>query len=157
MASVTCVLMGVAEVKLPLRRLPHEVRVHIANVSHWAVLHSGHTDDDDTSELLIQRRKCIGEVDNFYALREVVVKVEDGECQVLQGAEVVLKHRTSDVIIATPVEESPLRVVYISRSDSFGRAAVVLQMRTTREVNQLMAFFPGILPCKLPTASPQHR
>ncbi|XP_053627586.1 uncharacterized protein [Cherax quadricarinatus] len=156
MGSVTCVLLGVAEVKLPLRRLPQEVRTEIAYVSHWAVLHSGHTNEEDKQELLIRRQKFIGEVDNFYALREVVVKVIGEQCQILQGSEVVLKHRTSDVIIATPVEGSPLRVVYISRSDSFGRAAVVLQMKTGSEVEQILALFSTAVPSKLSPLTQQN-
>ncbi|KAG7166037.1 uncharacterized protein LOC121870027 [Homarus americanus] len=148
MTSVSGVLLGVAEVKLPLRRLPQELRSRIANVSHWAVVHGDYLDEDNKG-LLEERQQYIGEVDNFYALREVEVKVEEPECRVIEGTEVVLKHRTSDVIIITPVEESPTRVVYISRSDSFGRAAVVLQMKSQQDVNQLLALFPAAVPDSL--------
>lgn len=160
MSSVTCVLLGVAEVKIPLRRLPQEVHAKIAQVSHWAVVYSDihKTPEKETDKELAEGRdKFIGEVDNFYALQEVVVKVEEDQCQVLQGKNVVLNHRISDVIIAMALEEYVRRVVYISRSNSFGRAAVVLQMNTQQEVDDLLALFPHAMSDALDSSPRQQR
>lgn len=177
MASVTCVLMGVAEVKVPLQRLPREVRIKVANASHWAVLYSDRSDSDkpnkdgkgdneeakqnnieenkdtknrhteeskegrkDNVDLSRDSEKFIGEVDNFYGLREVEVRCEDNQCQITHGVDTVLQHRTRDVIVVMAVKQ--LRVVYVTRCSSYSRAAVVLQMKTTQDMHQLLGLFP---------------
>ncbi|XP_069997142.1 uncharacterized protein [Penaeus vannamei] len=142
MCSVTGVLLGVAEVKLPLRRLPQEMRTHVAVVSHAAVLHDETASKkENQDEFLEERERFIGVVDGFYALQEVSVEVADGRCEVKRGQDVVLKHRLCDVIIATTIPEYSQRVVYITRDDSFGRAAVVLQMMSLKHVEKLLEFF----------------
>ncbi|XP_045113241.1 uncharacterized protein LOC123505673 [Portunus trituberculatus] len=142
MASVTCVLLGVAEVKVPVKRLPQESLVQVANVAGWAVMHEGHEITQKT-EMSEDRENFIGEVDNYYALREVEVKVDDEEkeCHIVHGDKIILQHRTRDVVIVAPSKEY-LRVVYISKSDSFGRVAVVLQMKSKETMEQLFALFP---------------
>ncbi|KAK3890059.1 hypothetical protein Pcinc_005974 [Petrolisthes cinctipes] len=180
MASVTCVLMGVAEVKVPLQRLPREVRIQVANASHWAVLYCDRNDGDkpkdgisrsDSEEpkqnshepkdiknkhsisndesnkdyrkdidLSRESEKFIGEVDNFYGLREVEVRCEENQCQITHGDDTVMQHRTRDVIVAMSVKQ--LRVVYVTRCSSYSRAAVVLQMRTQQDIQQLLSLFP---------------
>lgn len=142
MTSVPCVLLGVAEVKVPVKRLPQETLVQVAKVAGWAVMHEGHETTQKT-EFSEDRENFIGEVDNYYALREVEVKVDDEEkeCHIVHGDKIILQHRTRDVVIVAPSKEY-LRVVYISKSDSFGRVAVVLQMKSKETMEQLFALFP---------------
>lgn len=142
MTSVPCVLLGVAEVKVPVKRLPQETLVQVAKVAGWAVMHEGHETTQKT-EYSEDRENFIGEVDNYYALREVEVKVDDEEkeCHIVHGDKIILQHRTRDVVIVAPSKEY-LRVVYISKSDSFGRVAVVLQMKSKETMEQLFALFP---------------
>lgn len=150
MCSVIGVLLGVAEVKLPLRRLPQEMRTRVAVVSHDAVLHDETaTKKEAQEEFLEERERFIGVVDGFYALQEVSVEVTDGRCEVKRGQDVVLKHRVCDVIVATTIPEHSQRVVYITRDDSFGRAAVVLQMMSPKHVEKLLAFFSELVVARL--------
>ena len=142
MATVPCVLLGVAEVKVPVKRLPHETLIRVAEVAGWAVIHEG-LDTTQKTEYSGDCETFIGEVDNYYALREVEVKVdEEGkECHIVHGEKTILQHRTRDVSIVTPSKEY-LRIVYISKSNSYGRVAVVLQMISKESMNQLFALFP---------------
>lgn len=141
MAVVPCVLLGVAEVKVPVKRLPQETLIRVAEVASWAVVHEDH-EIVPKPEFSEDRENFIGEVDDYYALREVEVRVdEEAECHIVHGEKTILQHRKRDVAMVTPAKEN-LRVVYISRSDSFGRVAVVLQMKSKETMDQLFALFP---------------
>ncbi|XP_066971670.1 uncharacterized protein [Macrobrachium rosenbergii] len=155
MTSVTCVLLGVAEVKLPLRRLPPNKRVRVANIAHRAVL-APEPAPGEVSDELEEQRQAIGVIDAYYALDEVTVQIESDLCEVKRGQDVVVMHKVRDVIIITPIKDIPTRVVYISRNDSFGRAAVVLQMRSSGEVEKLLSFFPEAVPATVGPTLPSN-
>lgn len=158
MAAVKCVLLGVAEVKLPIRRLPQETLTKVAQQAYWTVLHEGnesHEGEETTQkkDLLDPCESFIGEVDKYYSLREVEVKVneEGDECRVIHGDNIILQHGTKDVATLVPLKDF-YRVVYISKSDSFGRAAVVLDLKSEESRQELFALFPNAL---RPNHSPQ--
>ncbi|KAG0714969.1 Puratrophin-1 [Chionoecetes opilio] len=143
MAAVSCVLLGVAEVKVPVKRLPQEMLAWVAEVAGWAVMHKG-LETAKATKISGDRENFIGEVDDYYALREVEVKVDEEQkiCHIIHCGKVILQHRTWDVAVVAPTKEY-LRVVYISKSDSFARVAVVLQMKSKESMEQLFALFPA--------------
>lgn len=143
MAAVQCVLLGVAEVKVPIKRLPQETLTRVAEVAYWTLLHEdqGSVHVEDFSK---DRETFIGEVDNYYSLREVEVRVNEEmeECQIVHSNNIILQHNTKDVATLVPLKEF-FRAVYISKSDSFGRTAVVLDLKSEEARQQLFALFPN--------------
>lgn len=143
-AAVRCVLLGVAEVKVPIRRLPQETLDRVAEVAYWTVLHEGHEGQEAArkEDFVNDREFFIGEVDKYYALREVDVKVneERDECRIVHGDSIILQHDTKDVATVVSLKDF-FRVAYISKSDSFGRTAVVLDLKSEESRQQLFALF----------------
>lgn len=155
MAAVQCVLLGVAEVKVPIKRLPQEMLTKVAEVAYWTVLHEGQ-EVSPKKDCPVDRESFIGEVDKYYSLREVEVRVneEKEECQIVHSDNVILQHNTKDVATVIPLKDF-FRVVYISKSDSFGRTAVVLDLKSEEARQQLFALFPNA--ARPPQPSPSSR
>ncbi|CAL4063011.1 unnamed protein product, partial [Meganyctiphanes norvegica] len=88
----------------------------------------------------------IGVVDSFYAMQEVELKTQSGHCQIKSKDTVVLNHRVNDVIICLPIGDKKNQVLYVTRSESYGRAAVLLQMVNDGLANQLINIFFHAVP-----------
>lgn len=156
MTAVQCVLLGVAEVKAPIKRLPQEMLTQVAKAAYWTIVHEGHVgqESQETSQknVLNPCESFIGEVDKYYSLREVEVKVnEERECCIVHGDSIILQHNTKDVITMVSLKDF-FRVVYISKSDSFGRTAVVLDLMSEESRQELFSLFPN---ASLHTHTPQ--
>ncbi|KAK7070535.1 hypothetical protein SK128_008563 [Halocaridina rubra] len=158
MSIVSGILLGVAEIKSPLRRLPQNDLVHIANLAYQVIFDNSlkdqsehsleNTNDDQLEQSEKQRdelRNAIGALDYYYAMQEVDIHLQEGLCEVKRHEDVVLRHRVADVIIITSVEGIPHRIIYMCRNDSFGRAAMVLQMHSVEDVEKLKVIFPMAL------------
>lgn len=133
-AHHNAVLLGLAEVKVPLKKLTQEERSKMVHISYRQLLEIEKADSHSDEK----RLKCIGVVDSFYALQEVDFVIAKGACCLLRKTEVILQYDLKDVIIALPASDCASRVIVVGQTQSFGRTALVLQMQSREEVESLV-------------------
>lgn len=129
------VLLGVAEVKLPLRRLPEEQQVKVVEEIYGAVTEPPDDEEKKDEEL---RRRAVGEVDTFYAMQDVVLEEEDKQCVLRCPKETILQFKLTDVMYAGTVGGTESQMIFVTRSENFGRAAVILQMLNALAAQELI-------------------
>ena len=132
-SSLKAVFLGVAEVRLPLRLLPPERQPTVASLAYKAITEAEIT-EDEKREIGVS----IGIIDAQYAFHEVTLDVIDECCLLKRGQEVILRHRVRDVIYGQEVGEKSINVIYITRSENFGRAAVVLMTKTADDAQDIL-------------------
>ncbi|KAL7645664.1 UNVERIFIED_CONTAM: hypothetical protein RMT77_004050 [Armadillidium vulgare] len=130
----TAVLLGLAEVKAPFKNLTYEEMERIVHICYRKLLS---IDNGEVNNALEKNLKCIGVVDFFYALQEVVISIREGSCCLYRKSEVILKNKLSNVLIALPALDYPSRLIVVSQTQNFGRTLLVLQL-TSKEIVQLL-------------------
>ncbi|XP_018014062.1 uncharacterized protein LOC108671093 [Hyalella azteca] len=129
MWEITGTLVVMAEVKIPLRKLPEE--------DHPKLVHEVYKTLVSPKESALGKdfgKKAVGEVDTYFAGQIVVLKETEANHFTLSCMkEVILAFGLGDVMFIGAVEGCISRVIFVARSQNFGRVAVVLQMETPED------------------------
>ena len=128
------VLLGVAEVRLPLKHLSEKELGHVTHICYQQLLCLNVT-GATTEE---QNLKCFGVIDSFYAMQEVSIHIQDDNCLLKRKNEAILEWNYRDLIMATGALDYPNRLIILSYTKNFGKTAVILQMMTEETTKQVI-------------------
>ncbi|XP_076061100.1 uncharacterized protein LOC143036949 [Oratosquilla oratoria] len=135
MNTARAVLLGVAEVRLPIRQMTLSERIRVANVCHDTLCNTSPASQDDLPQ---KRSNFIGVIDDLYAMQEVTIVSDGRSTKIRKNETEILEHCSNDVHVACTVEGRDSRIVYIYRSHGFGRAAVVLQCLSDNDAKGIL-------------------
>ena len=131
--KIKAVFLGLAEVRLPLRLLPPERQPIVADLAYKAITEL-ECSDEEKAEIMIS----IGCIDAQYAMQEVTLEIIEEKCCLKRNEEVILRHKVRDVIFGKELPNKTGNVIYITRSENFGRAAVLLMMKKSEMVFEIL-------------------